>query len=152
MRKIVYERPDGAIAVVHPVRNTFPVEEDMTDEQVEQRAWDKLPADAVNPRFVAEDEIPADRTFREAWKLDLTVDMDTARAIHRDRMRAARKPRLEALDVEYQRADERGDAEGKQSVAIRKQALRDVTANSAIDAATTPDELKAVWPDCLTGA
>lgn len=96
--------------------------------------------------------IPADRSFRNAWRHDgasLSVDMPAARGIHRDRMRAARAPLLAALDVAYQRADEKGDAAAKAVVADRKQALRDVTADAAIDAATTPDELVAVWPVIL---
>ncbi|MEJ0012348.1 MAG: hypothetical protein WDM94_06895 [Bauldia sp.] len=75
--------------------------------------------------------------------------MDKARAIHCDRMRAARAPRLAALDIAYQRADESGDAAAKAAVAARKQALRDVTADPAIAAAETPDALKAVWPEIL---
>lgn len=149
MRKIVYETADG-IVVVHPVRNTFPEPEALSDAEVEQRAWDRLPADAINPRFVAPEDVPTDRTFREAWKPDLTLDMDRARDIWRDKMRAAREPMLAALDIEYQRADERGDAGAKQSVAAQKQSLRDVTADPAIDAALTPDDLKAIWPACLS--
>lgn len=151
MRKIVYTRPDGGICVVTPVRNTYPETEELTDAEVEQRAWDKLPDDAIDPRFVDEGDIPEDRTFRGAWKPDLSVDMDKARDIHKDRMRAVRKPLLEALDVEYQRADERGEAEAKAKaeVAARKQALRDVTADPAIAAAETPDDLMAVWPEVL---
>lgn len=150
MRKIVYETTEGGIAVVHPIRNTFPVEEDLTDAEVEQRAWDRLPEDASNPRFVDPEDVPTDRTFREAWKPDLTLDMDRARDIWRDKMRAAREPLLAALDIEYQRADERGDTGAKADVVSRKQALRDVTDDPAIDAAQTPEDLKAVWPDCLS--
>lgn len=150
MRKIVYEATEGGIAVVHPIRNTFPVEEDLTDAEVEQRAWDKLPADAIDPRFVDPEDVPTDRTFREAWKSDLTVDMAKARDIWRGKMRTAREPLLAALDIEYQRADERGDAEAKADVVSRKQALRDVTDDPAIDAAQTPDDLKAIWPTCLS--
>lgn len=149
MRKIVYETADG-IVVVHPVRNTFPESEALSDAEVEQRAWDRLPEDAGNPRFVDPADIPSDRTFREAWKADFSVDMGKARGIWRDRMRAARRPLLDALDIEYQRADERGDAGAKQSVAAQKQSLRDVTADPAIDAALTPDDLKAIWPACLS--
>ncbi len=103
-------------------------------------------------RVAAPTEIPTDRTFRRAWrdggdKID--VDMPTAREVWRDRMRAAREPKLASLDVEYQRADEGGDAKAKKDVAAAKQALRDVTADPAIEAARTPEELKAVWPAIL---
>jgi hypothetical protein len=45
--------------------------------------------------------------------------------------------------MEHRRADEMGDAVAKADVAVRKQALRDVTAHSVIGAAKTPDELRA---------
>ncbi len=79
--------------------------------------------------------------------MTISVDMNKARAIHRDRMRAARTPKLAALDVAFQRALETG-AETSAIVA-QKQALRDVTDDQAIDEAQTPDELKLVWPAIL---
>lgn len=97
-------------------------------------------------------ELPGDRSFRNAWEADganVAVNMVKARSIHRDRMRALRRPLLEALDVEYQKADEQGDHTKKREIAARKQILRDVTANSAIDSATTPEQLAAVWPEVL---
>lgn len=81
----------------------------------------------------------------------ITINMDKARDIHRDRLRAMRQPVLEALDVEYQRADEQADANLKADIAARKQALRDVTADPAIEAAKTPEELSAIIPEALTG-
>ena len=41
------------------------------------------------------------------------------------------------------------DAATMEAVAARKQALRDVTADPAIEAARTPEELKGVWPEVL---
>lgn len=99
-------------------------------------------------------DIPVDRTFRDAWTHDGKAfghDMPKCRDIHRGRMRVARTPLLVALDVEHMRADERGDTAAKKSIAARKQALRDVTDDPAIDAAATPEALKAVWPECLKG-
>jgi hypothetical protein len=102
---------------------------------------------------IAADAVPSDRTFRDAWTLgaNQTIghDMPKARNIQRRRMREARAPLLAALDVEYQRADESGDTIRKAAVVARKQALRDVTADPAIEAATTPDDLRAVWPAAL---
>lgn len=79
----------------------------------------------------------------------ITVDMAKARDIQRDRIREMRAPVLAELDIAYQRADEQGDAEAKADIAARKQALRDATKDPAIDAAKTPEELKAVIPDAL---
>jgi Iap family predicted aminopeptidase len=81
----------------------------------------------------------------------ITLNMAKAREIQRDRIRALREPLFADLDVAYQRADENGDAEAKAAIAARKQALRDATKDPAIDAAKTPEELKAAIPDALKG-
>lgn len=116
------------------------------------------PLAPVSWRFVPNDYLDDtnDQTFRNAWKDGPglgkpDVDMPKAREIHRNRLRRMRTPKLEALDVEYTRADEAGDQTKKQQVAQQKQALRDVTTDPAIDAAQTPDELKAVIPQALLG-
>jgi 5-formyltetrahydrofolate cyclo-ligase len=99
-----------------------------------------LPPTAIDVRIVDESEIPTDRTFRNAWKADLSVDMPKARELHRKKMRLARAPKMAALDVEQLKGN---------NVEAKKQALRDVTSDPAIDAAKTPEELKSVWPAAL---
>ncbi|MBM3460747.1 MAG: hypothetical protein FJX76_01470 [Armatimonadetes bacterium] len=76
--------------------------------------------------------------------------MPKACEIHRARLRELRTPMLAALDVEWMKALETGDEQKKTQVAAKKQALRDVTADPAIDAADTPAALKAVLPTGLT--
>ena len=94
---------------------------------------------------------PTDRTFRGAWQFSgnaVDIDMAAARDIHRDNLRQARKPLLDALDVDYMKALEQGGDTA--AIAAQKQVLRDVTADARIDAAATPDELKALTLDVLT--
>lgn len=79
----------------------------------------------------------------------ITVNMAKARDIHRDKMRAARDPLFKDLDVAYMVAIERGQDTAE--IVAKKQALRDVTKDPAIEAAQTTDELKAVWPAVLNG-
>jgi hypothetical protein len=94
MRKIIYTRPDGCVSVVTPVINTYPVRESITEAQAEQRAFDKLPADAINPQFVEASAIP-DRSTRKFWKLENgAITVDTAKA-----SRAAILKQLAELDV-----------------------------------------------------
>jgi hypothetical protein len=88
--------------------------------------------------------------FRDAWRDDgtvISVDMPAARDIWRDKMRRARAPLLADLDVQFIRALEQGQPTGP--ITAQKQALRDVTADPALEAAKTPDELRAVWPIAL---
>lgn len=94
---------------------------------------------------------PSERTFREAWSFAgnpdagvISVDMAEAKNIWRDKIRQARIEPLAALDTAYMKALETG-ADTTQIVAD-KQALRDAPAATAIDAATTPEELKLVQP------
>lgn len=151
MKKIIYTRPDGGLSVVHPVRNTIG-ETLTTDAEIEQRAWNKLPKNAINPQWIDPGAIPTDRTFRNAWKesgAGIAVDLPKAREIHRNKLRGLRKPKMDALDIAYMRADELGDTTEKQRIAVLKQALRDVTADPAILTASTPEELKAVLPAVL---
>ncbi len=109
------------------------------------------PSEIISAHPVDRSDIPEDFTFRDAWAFDgvISIDIDRARDIHKDRMRAVRAPLLRALDVEYQRADETGDIARKAEIVANKNALRDVTADPAISAALTPADLKAVWPSIL---
>ena len=70
----------------------------------------------------------------------ITVNLDKAKAITKDRLRAERAPLLQAQDVAFQRAME----EGADTLAIvaEKQRLRDIT--GLADSATTLEELKAI--------
>ena len=76
----------------------------------------------------------------------ITIDINTAKAIWKDRFRQARKPILEKLDVEYMRALEAGDTQKQQEIATKKQALRDVTNTSLPD---NLEDIKNTWPDVL---
>lgn len=73
----------------------------------------------------------------------ITVNLNKAKDITKDRLRAERAPLLQALDVQFQRALETG-ADTAEIVA-EKQRLRDITALA--NAATTTDELKAISVD-----
>ena len=96
--------------------------------------------------------VPTDRTFRGAWQFNgdaVDVDMTAALAIHKENLRAERKPRLDALDVEYMKALEAGT--GADAIAAQKATLRDITDDARLAAATTPDELKALDLATLLG-
>lgn len=79
----------------------------------------------------------------------IVVNMTRAKEIQRQKMRERRAGLLAALDVEMQITTEKGDSTAVKALADRKQALRDVTKDAAIDVAKTPEELKKVWPKIL---
>ena len=74
----------------------------------------------------------------------ITINLNKAKDIHKEHLRTERLPLLESLDVQFMRAVEAGDTALQESIAQKKQVLRDATANPNIAAAQTVDQLKAV--------
>jgi hypothetical protein len=107
------------------------------DLSIEEVAKKDVPA-GVAYTIVNDEDVPSDRTFRNAWKHDLTVDFPKAQALTKDRLRHDRTPLLEAQDVLFQRALETG--QNATAIVKEKQRLRDVT--KLVDTATTLDALK----------
>ncbi len=70
----------------------------------------------------------------------IIIDINKAKDITKDRLRAERKPLLEAQDVAFQRALE-SNADTSAIVA-EKQRLRDIT--KQVDTMTTVEELKSI--------
>lgn len=77
------------------------------------------------------------------------IDMSKARDIHKNNIREARKDKLAALDIEFQKAQE--TSSDTSEIVAKKQALRDAPAASAIDDATNVTELKAQWDTSILG-
>ena len=77
------------------------------------------------------------------------IDMAKAKEIHKTNIREARTPLHTALDIDFQKALE--TSASTTDIVAKKQALRDAPADSAIDAATTTDELKAQWNTSILG-
>ena len=96
--KIIYSTETG-IAIIHPTGEL----------SIEEVAAKDVPA-GVSSRIVDDDEVPIDRTFRNAWKDEggIKVDIGKAKDLAKDRLRVERKPLLEAQDIAFQRALETG--------------------------------------------
>ena len=77
--------------------------------------------------------------------MEIFVNIDKAKEVWKEKIRTARKPVLEKLDVDYMRADESGGDTA--SIVADKQILRDLP--EQVDTATTTDEIKSVWNDML---
>ena len=75
----------------------------------------------------------------------ITIDIPKAKDIWKDKIRDARKPALEKLDVNFVKAQE--TSSDTTSIVADKQTLRDLP--SQVDTATTTDEIKAVWNNML---
>ena len=77
------------------------------------------------------------------------IDMAKAREIHKTNIRTARTPKLQELDVEFQKALE--TSADTSAIVAKKQVLRDAPADSGIASASTADELKAQWKTDILG-
>jgi hypothetical protein len=73
------------------------------------------------------------------------VNIDKAKDVWKEKIRTARKPVLEKLDIDFMKAQEAGTS--TTSIVADKNVLRDLT--SQVDTATTETEIKAVWNDML---
>jgi hypothetical protein len=78
--------------------------------------------------------------------MSIRINIDKAKAIKLDQLRAERAPKLAALDLAFMRAVERGDLLEQASIAAEKQALRDVTKQPLPDDVAS---LKDFHPDIL---
>jgi hypothetical protein len=78
--------------------------------------------------------------------MSIRINIDKAKAIKLDAIRAERAPLLAALDLAFMRAVERGDILEQATIAAKKQALRDVTKTPLPDDIAT---LKDFKPDIL---
>ena len=101
---IIYKQDNGTVAIIRPT------EEALTTLSIEAIAKKDVPA-GVEYKIIDASAIPTDRSFRNAWELnigDVEVSHTKAQGITKDRLRQERAPLLTALDVQYQRAQEDG--------------------------------------------
>ena len=75
--------------------------------------------------------------------------MAKARELHKVKIREARKPLLESLDIDFQKALE--TSADTTSIVSKKQALRDAPADSGIGSAADTAALKAQWNTAILG-
>jgi CO dehydrogenase/acetyl-CoA synthase alpha subunit len=132
---ITYPQPNGQVAVVAPTGDVAAAIKDVP------RGYPYKIVSSLN----------IDNDYFNAYEYDETdgakVNLEKAKVIHKDKWRAARKPKLEKLDIDFMKAVEAGDSQKQSEIAAQKQALRDVT-NTPLDGATL-EEIKAVWPAIL---
>ena len=134
-QRIIFQNTEGGVSVIIP-SGELPVDE------VAQR---DVP-DGVPYEIVTTDDIPSDRTFRNAWTMGngtVVVDLTKAKEIGHDKRRAAR-------DEEFKPHDEvimkQIPGKGATIAEAARQKIRnkDAAKQVAIDAATSADELKTI--------
>jgi hypothetical protein len=128
---IIYSQENGQVAVCYPT-GELPIEE--------VQAKDTPEGSIIVDNYSLPNE---HNDFFDAWELNnttVTVNLDKAKVITKDRLRTERTPLLQAQDVAFQRALETGADTA--AIVAEKQRLRDIT--SLADTATTLEELKTI--------
>ncbi len=70
----------------------------------------------------------------------ITINLEKAKSIKKDMLRADRKPLLDKLDIDYMKAIEQGQDTAE--IVAEKQRLRDIT--KLTDTVTSVEELKSI--------
>jgi len=139
-KRIIYLNDEGTVSIIVPSSNSGLTIQEIAEKDVPTGKTYKI---------VNSSDISSDRTFRNAWVLDTNNDVEIniakAKDVWKNKIREARKPALEKLDVDYTKAVEAGSS--TTSIVTDKNTLRDLP--DQVDTATTTDEIKAVWNDML---
>lgn len=130
MNRIIYETTEGGVAVIVPV------------ESVELALKD-VP-EGIHYEIVNAADVPADRTFRNAWVMGdgcVGHDLGKCKAIAHGMRRQKREEEFRPLDDLIVKRIPGTDIA---AVEARRQEVRDrfAQAQAAIDAATDPEQLK----------
>ena len=132
MQVIIFKNDNGGVSTCIPT-GEISIDAVLTKDVPEGR----------DARIVDQNSLPRDNDFYDAWEMDdttVTVNLAKAKEITKNRLRAERKPLLEAQDVAFQRALETGA--DTSAIVAEKNRLRDIT--KLADSATTLDELRGL--------
>lgn len=130
MNVIVYTNESGGVSVCTPTGEL----------DIEAVKTKDTPEHSI---IVDASTLPADNDFFDAWELNgetVTVNLDKAKNITKNRLRAERAPLLAIQDVLFQRALE--SQADTSAIVAEKQRLRDIT--KFVDTCTTLNELRAL--------
>lgn len=139
MNLVCYTRPDGGIDIVSFKANAGP-------------SLGAVPPSATNVRIISDTDLPSDRYFRNAWRdsgATITIDMPTARNIHRANLLARAADFRERYHRLVRLRQLRGDNTGAADAGRKRDAIdviNYILLHTQIEAAATPAALRAVMP------
>jgi hypothetical protein len=138
-KRILYTNADGGVSVIVPAPDAQ-LEGETENDFLARVAAGAVP-EGVPFSIVDVSEVPADRTFRNAWRKSgatVTHDMPAAKAIAHEKRRAARAAELAPLDIEATIPAQAAQAEAARQAIREKYAAMQVE----IDAADGVPDLK----------
>lgn len=151
---VIATQTNSGVAITRPVGKMLDLEakavRDVTTDDILKRfntpGSPMLGATSV----VIDHALLPDPYFRNAWvfhpQRGAVIDVERAKDFQRNVWRQRRAKLMADLDVQFQRATERGNAEQIAAVVDKKQALRDVTTSPLPD---DPDGIKSTVPAIL---
>lgn len=144
-KRIIFKNQD-CLAIVIPSPSALKNNRTLDDIATKAIKEAGLPV-GTKYEIVDTSSIPSDRTFRDAWGKEgagIKVNIPKARSIHLDNIRMFRNMKLDETDKELILAIEKEESLGE--LKIKRQSLRDIPQNIDLESASTPEELKAIWP------
>lgn len=152
--KVAATMADGSMSIISiVVDDGLRVRIDPTVEYIDGIV--RKHGDVISWRLITDDDIPKDRTYRNAWKDNgagkIDHDMTKAKALHYELIRRERGAELSELDNEWMKFNGEGKKKEADEVEAKRKALRDITETltPAVDAARTIEELFATWPSTI---
>jgi len=143
---LVFTTPAGGVMIMVPHLKDSP--EDFKT-YAKRKETQLLAEGFTNLHWMDREKLPEqDYDFRDAWVQGKdncpVVDMTRAKEIHRRSFRETRVKLFKENDLRLQNALVSGDEKRKETAITYRDELRNAPANPAIEAATTPDELRAI--------
>ena len=142
--KIIYKNESGGVSILHPT------DEALSFMAIDEIAKKDVPT-GVKYKIVEDSEVPTDRTFRDAWEVDImgrwrmiNVNLDKAKDIAHTFRRNQRAELFKPLDVVAAIPHLAEQTEAKRSE-IRDRFAR---YQDDIDKASCVDSLKAAMLQC----
>lgn len=144
---IVYREMNGGCAILLPTPEALKL---MTIEEI---AYKDVPK-GCSWRVVSVDKLPKDFNFFDAWTDDyptetVDIDMDKAKAIHLDRLRAKRTEKFVEMGFPYRLTPEVEKSIVSPITQERLQSLRDFPQKLDLSKVNSVEELSKIIPDVL---
>ena len=160
MQKIAISRDDGSVAIMSFLTEGRSPElpngaagfsdgswaREANDKNISDEISKTFPTGVVSWRRITSNDIPVDRTFRNAWvdRGKIETDIEKAKVIKLGLLRDARAEAFPELDALWMRAVGQGDLALAAEIEAKREVLRNIPADPRIEAAVSVEELKAI--------